>query len=247
MNELKMNKPKMILFDYGQTLVSQEQFDGIAGNKAVLEKCVINPNNISAEVIASLANEMNKEIGRYDPKTSHLCLTEVHNHSFQNYLYDYFGLTKTVSNLELETTFWDAASPGKPTIHIEEFLSYLKNKNIRSAVISNISFSGQALEKRISTLLPQNDFEFILATSEYVFRKPQKRIFELAARKAHLEPNEMWYCGDNGICDVDGAKAAGFFPVWYKGAYEGYNFTPRNECLIVSDWRELIEILDGLV
>jgi len=240
-----MNKPKMILFDYGQTLVSARRFDGIAGTKAVLDKCVRNPNNISAEDIQTLANEMNRDIGRYNPETSHLCLIEVHIHAFQNYLYDYLGLTKTVSHLELETTFWDAASPGKPTKHIEDFLLYLKNKNMRSAVLSNISFSGQALENRIDTLIPKNDFEFVLATSEYVFRKPHRRIFELAARKAHLEPGEIWYCGDNGICDVDGAKAAGLFPVWYKGAYEGYGFAPQNECLTVFDWRELIEILEG--
>jgi len=239
-----MNKPKMILFDYGQTLVCEEQFDGIAGTNAVLNKCVSNPNNISAEDIQTLASEMNRDIGRYDPETRHLYMIEVHNHSFQNYLYDYFGLAKIVSHLELETTFWNAASPGKPTLHIEEFLLYLKNKNIRSAVVSNISFSGQALEHRINTLISQNDFEFILATSEYVFRKPQKRIFELAARKTRLEPNEIWYCGDNGICDVDGAKAAGLFPVWYKGAYEGYGFIPQNECLTIFDWQELIEVLN---
>jgi putative hydrolase of the HAD superfamily len=240
-----MKKPPMILFDYGQTLISEGRFDGIAGTKAVLDKCVSNPNNISAEDIQSLANEMNKDIGRYNRETNHLYIIEVHNHQFQNYLYDYFGLTKNVSHLELETTFWDAASPGKPTKNIEEFLSYLKNENMRSAVVSNISFSGQALENRIKNLIPQNDFEFILATSEYVFRKPHRRIFELAARKARLEPNEIWYCGDNGICDVDGAKAAGLFPVWYKGAYEGYGFTPQNECLTVSDWKELIEVLEG--
>ena len=240
-----MNKPKMILFDFGQTLVSEQKFDGVAGTRAVLDKCVSNPSNISAEEIQALANEMNKDIGRYNPETSHLHLIEVHNHSFQNYLYDYFGLTKTVSHLELETTFWDAASPGKPTRHIGEFLLYLRDKHIRSAVVSNISFSGKALENRINSLLPQNDFEFVLATSEYVFRKPHKRIFELAARKADLEPHEIWYCGDNGICDVDGAKSAGLFPVWYKGAYEGRGFAPQNECLVVFDWRELIEILDG--
>src|SRR5690554_6760672 len=106
-----MKKPQMILFDYGQTLVSEGRFDGIAGTKAVLDRCVSNPNNISAEDIQLLANEMNKDIGRYNPETNHLYLIEVHNHSFQNYLYDYFGLTKIVSHLELEIIFWDAASP----------------------------------------------------------------------------------------------------------------------------------------
>jgi putative hydrolase of the HAD superfamily len=43
-----MTIPKMILFDYGQTLVSEGRFDGIAGTKAVLDKCVnLNSRNIS--------------------------------------------------------------------------------------------------------------------------------------------------------------------------------------------------------
>lgn len=240
-----MNRPKMIVFDYGQTLVCEERFDGIAGTNAVLERCVINPNNITAEEIQEFANELNKDIGRYDPATSHLCLTEVHNYPFQNYLYDYFGLQRTVSPLDLETVFWDAAAPGKPTAYIAGFLSYLKQNNIRSSVISNISMSGQALENRINALIPDNSFEFIIASSEYVFRKPHKRIFEIAAKKAKLEPCDMWYCGDNAICDVDGTKMAGIYPVWYKGAYVGYNITPENECLIISDWMELQGYLEG--
>ena len=240
-----MDKPKMILFDYGQTLVSESPFDGIAGTKAVLESCVVNPHNVSAEDIHMLSCDMNEDIGRYNPETGHSYLIEIHNHPFQNYLYDYFGLTRTVSHPELETVFWDAACPGKPTENIEEFLLYLKQEGIRSAVISNISFSGGALEKRINTLLPRNDFEFILATSEYLFRKPHRRIFELAARKAGLESREIWYCGDNGICDVDGAQAAGLVPVWYKGALMGRVFAPRSKCLAVDDWRELVNVLSS--
>ena len=241
-----INKPKMIIFDYGQTLIREEPFNGVKGTEAVLAKCVVNSNNISAEEVQALANELNKDIGRYDSGSSHLCLTEVHNYPFQNYLYEYLGLTRTVSPLELETIFWDAASPGKPTAHIIDFLFYLKNNHIRSSVISNISNSGQVLENRIKALLPQNNFEFIIASSEYVFRKPHKRIFELAVRKAKLDPNEIWYCGDNAVCDVDGAKMAGLFPVWYKGAFEGYGATPKDECLIVSDWMELIEIIEKI-
>ena len=31
-----MNAPRMILFDYGQTLLCEQGFDGVAGTKAVL-------------------------------------------------------------------------------------------------------------------------------------------------------------------------------------------------------------------
>jgi putative hydrolase of the HAD superfamily len=244
-----MNKPKMILFDYGETLIAETRFDGVRGTKAVLAECVANPHNITAEEVQQLANELNVEIGRFDPETSHLCVTEVHNHPFNNYLYDYFGLKRTVTSIELETVFWDAASPGKPTHNIDALLDFLARNNIRASVVSNISFSGQALENRINTLLPNNHFEFIIASSEYVFRKPHRRIFDIAAKKARLEPQDIWYCGDNAICDVDGAKMAGLTPVWYKGAH-GYgnspSFIPQEECLIIQDWLELIDMLKGI-
>lgn len=32
-----MKKPKMILFDYGQTLVNEQLFDGVKGTEAVLK------------------------------------------------------------------------------------------------------------------------------------------------------------------------------------------------------------------
>ena len=241
-----MYKPKMIIFDYGQTLVHEERFDGVAGTKAVLDRCVKNPSGITAEEVQAFANELNKDIGRYDPVTNHLFLLEVHNHPFQNYLYDYFGLTRIVSPLELETIFWDTASPGKPTEYIFEFLAYLKKMKIRSSVISNIAMSGQALENRINALLPIHDFEFIIASSEYVFRKPHRRIFEIAAKKASLAASDLWYCGDNASCDIDGAKAAGLFPVWYKGAYQGEGDTPEDDCLTVMSWQELQGYLEGL-
>ena len=240
-----MQKPKMIIFDYGQTLVHEEKFNGVAGIKAVLDKGVLNPNNITAEEVQNFARALNRDIGRYNPETGHLYIIEVHNHAFLNYLYEYFGLTRIVSPVELERIFWDAASPGSPTKNIAKLLAYLQENDIRSAVISNLSFSGQALKNRINALIPQNNFEFIMASSEYVFRKPHRRIFELAVKKAKLEANEIWYCGDNGSCDVEGAEMAGLFPVWYNGAYQGDDYTPKKECLVISDWLELIAVLEG--
>ena len=32
-----MHKPKMILFDYGQTLIAEDSFDGIKGTQSVLK------------------------------------------------------------------------------------------------------------------------------------------------------------------------------------------------------------------
>ena len=70
-----------------------------------------------------------------------------------------------------------------------------------------------------------------------MFRKPNKRIFELALEKACLSPEDVWYIGDNYQCDVMGARNAGIFPVWYIGATsipQG-----KDDVLTVSHWNEL--------
>jgi putative hydrolase of the HAD superfamily len=239
-----MKLPKMILFDYGQTLISESKFNGVAGTGAVLRYATRNPNNISAEQIQAFANELNNDIGRYKPDVRNAINIEIHNHIFQNYLYEYFDIEIGLTHFELEKVFWDNASPGVITNNIQLLLSYLKERGIRSGVISNISYSGEALENRIYSMLPENEFEFILATSEYVFRKPHNRIFELGLRKAKLKPEDVWYCGDSTYFDIEGASNSGIQPVWYTGALESDNkIEPVKGTIIIKEWLELIEIL----
>lgn len=239
-----MERPKMIIFDYGQTLIAEDRFNGEEGNKAVIRLSKANPNNVTGKQLQDFAVQLSKDIGRFTPDPRKSINIEVHNHIFQHYLYEYYGLEFEQSEEELERIFWEKAAPGRATEHIKELLSYLHSEGIRTAVISNISYSGKALEKRINEFLPENHFEFIMATSEYVFRKPHNRIFELALRKAKLTPKEVWYCGDNAYCDIEGASKMGIYPVWYQGAMEAHNrLVPEVECLALSDWMDLVQFL----
>jgi putative hydrolase of the HAD superfamily len=239
-----MNKPKMIIFDYGQTLVNANTFDALKGTRAVLDMAAYNPNNVSAEEVQALADELNKEIRRYTGEFEKQNILEVHIHIFQNYLYEYFGIELTKPNEEVERIFESAAIQAVPTENIAELLEHLHRNNIRTSVISNISFSGKLLKERIDNYIPSHRFEFIIASSEYVFRKPHKRIFELALRKANLNAEDAWYCGDNAVFDVDGAADSGLFPVWYKGAIEKSNtYVPKGKCLEINNWNEIINIL----
>ena len=46
-----MDYPKMILFDYGQTLIEEQKFNRLEGLNVLLGKATKNPNNISAEEV----------------------------------------------------------------------------------------------------------------------------------------------------------------------------------------------------
>lgn len=240
-----MTKPKMILFDYGQTLVNEAKFDGVKGTEAVLQYATKNKYNRTAAQIQAVADEMNGELGRFDPARRHLLQVEIPNDMFCGYLYESQGVELSIRGAQRDKVFWDAASPGVPTIGVEDFLSFLKEKEIRTAVLSNITYSGEALQNRLQEVLPDQEFEFILATSEYMYRKPHRRIFEFALQKAELTPEEVWYIGDNYECDVVGAKNAGLFPVWYLGATEKPQ-EPKEGILTVKSWEEVKALLESL-
>ncbi len=210
-----MKKPEMILFDYGQTLIDEERFDGVRGTAQVMQYAVKNRHGLTPEQVQEQAEAINRELGRFNPAGRHLITAEVHNHPFNAYLYESLGIGLSLSCEQAEEIFWNAAAPGKPTEGIEAFLEFLEGEGIRTGVISNISFSGKALRRRIDRMLPSHRFEFILASSEYVFRKPNPRIFNLALEKAQLSPDQVWYVGDQYECDMAGAAGAGIFPVWY--------------------------------
>lgn len=237
-----MKKPKMILFDYGQTLVNEAKFDGVKGTEAVLKYATKNKYNRTAAQIQAVADEMNGELGRFDPARRHLLQVEIPNDMFCGYLYESQGVELSISGAKRDKVFWDAASPGVPTEGVEEFLAFLKEQGIRRAVLSNITFCGEALANRLQEVLPEHNFEFILATSEYMYRKPNRRIFEFALEKAGLRAEEVWYIGDNYECDIEGARNAGLFPVWYLGATEKPQ-EPRKGILTVKSWEEVKALL----
>ena len=237
--------PKMILFDYGQTLVNERKFDGVKGTAEVLKYAIKNKHNYTAEDVQDAANAINEELGRYDSARSHLLQVEVPNCMFSPYLYESMGIELSLSHKERDQVFWDAAAPGVPTDGLVSFLEFLKEHDIRTGVISNITYCGEAVKERIDSVVTGHSFEFILATSEYMFRKPNKRIFDLALEKVDLSPEDVWYIGDNYECDVVGARNAGIFPVWYVGAKET-SYTEKEDVLMIKKWSDLQDIMIDL-
>lgn len=241
-----MKLPKMIIFDYGHTLGYEPGFDKTRGNQAVFERIKVNRYGKTAEDIQNFANELTNEI-----KLHTNSVVEVHAHIFDRILYEYLGIELDVSLNEIETIFWDNAAPGSIMPDADKLITYVNSRKIRSGVISNITFSGHTLANRLNRLLPDNQFEFIMASSEYVFRKPHRVIFETAIRKSGLKPDEIWYCGDNTRADIIGASNVGIFPVWYESRLEcsyrdkSLDIAPDCTYLHIHEWSELIEILES--
>ena len=243
-----MQLPEMILFDYGHTLIYETGFNGIDGARAILKYARYNKNNLSDKDVSEFSTKLFNEIGLYARNNG----IEVHQHMFQQMLYEYLDIGIDLTPLEMERIFWDHASPGSPMPHILELLDYLKAHHIRTGVISNISFSGEVLSERINRLLPNNQFEFIMASSEYVYRKPSPIPFEIALKKADLTADKVWFCGDNPVSDIQGATSAYIYPIWYEpplkcpyGNPELKPTIPESDYLHITDWLQLIDVLEN--
>lgn len=242
-----IKKPQMILFDYGQTLICEASFNGLKGIEALMEYAVENKDNKTPSEIIGFIDEINNEVGRHSVNAKPLYALEVPDQAYKRYAFEYLGIRLSLDSVEAERIYWDNAAPAKKTDGIEELLCYLDKKGVRTGVISNISLNSQLLVERINRLLPDNHFEFIMATSDYVFRKPNRRIFKLALKKAGLSAKDVWYCGDNAVCDVDGSSACGMTPVWYTAVSAPNRMEPLcEEYIHIDDWQRLTEILEKL-
>lgn len=231
--------PKMILFDYGHTLLCEPGFDFSKGNRALFPYIVKNPQQVKPEEFDECSQEIFDRV--VIPARAQGC--EFHNTQYLRLVLEYLGIELSISLEEAERVQWDAISRGAKMPHIEELLVLLREKGIRSGVISNLLWSGKALTERINQLLPENQFEFVIASSEYMVRKPNCYLFGLALRKAGLTAEDVWFCGDNVEADVLGAHGAGIFPVWYCPEGNGGAVEPEVPHLKIRDWRELVEIL----
>ena len=242
---MAMKKPLMILFDYGHTLTYEDKWDAVNGEKAVLKYASSNINDLTAEQVATYAESLYNEFSQARKESK----MEIHQHQFQRLTYEYLQIKIDLPPHEIEEIYWDNASPAHAMPHIGETLAFLRGNNIRTGVVSNNSFSSVALKKRLDRILPENCFEFFISTSDYIIRKPNKMIFELALRKARLSAGDVWYCGDSVDYDVAGAAAAGIYPVWYESDIDcwyverGSQAAPECEHLHITDWLELIEAL----
>ncbi len=240
----QLRKPRMIMFDYGNTLIHEDVFSAMAGYDAVLDFAVSNPMDVTPFRLAKL----NDEYFEFLNKNAHANGIEVHHHCFFRTLFDRFALEFDVPYEALETIYWDTAARGRPAPGIQQVLFYLRTHGIRAAVVSNISFSAEALAERLRDRLPGSDFEFVVASSEYGIRKPEELLFRAALGRSGLAPEDIWFCGDTPSADVLGAAGVGMYPVLYRhpdiypetdlSALEGTDY------LFITDWAQLIPVIE---
>ena len=243
-----MQKPKMILFDYAHTLAWEPDSDFLRGERAAFCHVISNPHDVTPEEAARLGTEL--FLSARDCRHNGW---ELHEHQMLRLKYDLLALQFDLPLSEIENILWTATCPGEPMPGVQAMLADLRSRGIRTGVISNLGWSGEALAERLRRLLPEHTFEFVIASSDYGVRKPNPLIFRAALSKAAFSPKDVWFCGDQIDADVFGAQEAGLFPVWYEEnaipnvfAHKNSGLTITDEHLHIHHWHELIATLDAI-
>lgn len=229
-----MKKPELIIFDYGNTLVTEQDFDPVRGNKALYDS-IINKNDVPFDEILAYRSDY------LDPAVRKLRAQniEMRGTVYSRALFAHFGMALPQSDSEIERIFWFNASQGQAVDGAGELLEYLRSVSIRTGVISNMMWSGKALGSRLKRIFPGHEFEFIMTSADHTFRKPDQYMFEAALIQTGIEKEKIWFCGDNPDADIKGAANAGMRPVYFKNDFDsrGYNDKKTSDC-------EYIEITD---
>ena len=241
-----LRRPEMILFDYGHTLLHEPDWNPRRGIEALMRYAVRNDHGYTAEQIYTVAKEFYRDHLQPMKNLGY----DVTSKAAADMLFGHLGIEFSLHHEEAETVYWNAETPGAIMPEADRLLSYLKRRGIRTGVISNLSMSSEGLARRINRFMPDNNIEFVMTSSDYVLRKPNRMLFELALHKAGLSADKVWYCGDNPHADVEGASGAGIFPVWFDSDIEcpyrdkERETVPSCDMLRIKNYGQLIEILD---
>lgn len=212
-------KPKAIVFDYGDTLLKSDFFKPIEGVTELL-KYAHNPRNVGAGEIQKYADSILKDVIERDSSQ----LMQINSMTLSRLIYEAHGITFSKSYDELDVIFLSAAEGTSLMPGIVEFLQDLKLQGIRLAVLSNTGFSEESHRQQLRKHGIEDYFEFFIATSDYLVRKPDRRVFDVALAKLDLSAQEVWYIGNKFEYDILGAHNAGLYPVWINEQGEAEHF-----------------------
>jgi HAD superfamily hydrolase (TIGR01549 family) len=92
-------------------------------------------------------------------------------------------------------------------------LQKLETDGYRMGLISNAG-DDQDVQQLARRFGIAQFFDFILTSAACSYRKPHRRIFELALSNWYFLPSEAVMVGDNLDADIRGAQSVGLFAVW---------------------------------
>lgn len=121
---------------------------------------------------------------------------------------------------------------------IKETLTNLKNFGLKLGIVSNTFVSADSLEKHMEQVGILDFFEPRMFSYQFDFRKPDPRIFRLAAERVGETPNNILFVGDRINMDIKPALKVGMQAVM-KTAYTNAGKKPPDGAWKINHISEL--------
>jgi putative hydrolase of the HAD superfamily len=216
-----MSKPRAILFDLDDTLIS---FNGVAGQ--AWETCCVAflRAHTTGVPLGSLLEEIHKTRKWYwgDPdrhkagrENIPAARREIVRLALQT-----FGIADEALICELADQY---SALQKSLIYCFPstlpVLAELARRGYRLGLVTNGSSAGQ--REKLSRFALEPYFSIILIEQEVGFGKPDVRIYEQARQLLSLRYEDLWMVGDNLVWDVQAPQSLGIYAVWYDANQSG--------------------------
>lgn len=226
-------RPKALLLDYGGTLVEEVSVNPRAGNEFMLSRASHRPPHVTLAAVVERAELVSRQaVERRD--AFHI---ELPFRMLSRLIYDYLGVQFEQPWPELELGFWQASVRTRPMPGARDALERFREAGVRIAVLSNTSFGEPVIRYELARYGLTEQLDFVMVSSDYALRKPQVLLFETAAARLGVAPEDIWFVGDRLDTDVAGATAAGMTAVWLRPDPSIFSDDPH---LIADSWQDVL-------
>lgn len=224
---------KTIIFDMGETLVHNIGMDFTKSLEYLFESS--KHCNVKKDVFIENGMKILNDIFN-ERKELEFKMIE-----YIKLLIDFYELVYDKTIEELEEDFAFKSCKIEFVENSLQILQYFKNKNYQLILLSNTSFSRNVVVKMLDKMV--DFFEHIIVSSETVFRKPNKYIFELGIKFSKNSIENIYYIGNDYYYDVFGSSNSNINSIWFnEKKLEKNNKYNVKKYIEIRDFVELINM-----
>lgn len=232
---------KAILLDFGDTLVSFEDFDYETSLTTLHQTLVENGILVLYEKFKKTYFEVRDQLYREGDssfKEFNFCVR------ISRVLNEFgFNLNPTDPRIisSVEAFMRPLIKSLKLEEHVPMVLQELKKK-YRLGLVSNFAYPP-TIKQTLRKFGLSKFFDAVVISGDIGWRKPSPKIFEKALRALHVSASEAVFVGDAPFHDIAGAKQVGMKTVLLRRLGERETVDTRNPDEIISGLEELLMIL----
>jgi HAD superfamily hydrolase (TIGR01509 family) len=198
-----------ILFDRGNTLVQFGETDYDAGQKLLLAS-IRPPGAVDAVSLGRFEDEVFTRLNFYR-KRANLEYNLLHYYELMS---RYFGIQFDKPYEELCWRHHFVAERISLISGAQRVLEELKRAGFRLGLVTNTSLPHAIVVEEFKQLALHEYFDTVVCSSEIIFRKPDRAMFDVALRTLRVSPAETVFVGDSYEADIIGAHKAGIKTIW---------------------------------